>query len=45
MRHIREVDGDAHTVIMMQVENEVGCPGGTRDQLPEAKAAFNAARA
>ena len=24
MRHIREVDGDAHTVIMMQVENEVG---------------------
>jgi hypothetical protein len=43
MRHIREVDGEAHTVIMMQVENEVGCPGGTRDQLPEAKAAFNAA--
>jgi hypothetical protein len=42
MRHIREVDGDAHTVIMMQVENEVGCPGATRDQLPEAKAAFNA---
>jgi hypothetical protein len=42
MRHIREVDGDAHTVLMMQVENEVGCPGGTRDQLPEAKAAFNA---
>jgi len=27
---------------MMQVENEVGCPGGTRDQLPEGKAAFNA---
>jgi len=43
MRHIREVDGDAHTVIMMQVENEVGCPGGSRDQAPEAKAAFNAA--
>ena len=42
MRHIREVDGEAHTVIMMQVENEVGCPGGTRDQVPEAKAAFNA---
>jgi hypothetical protein len=42
MGHIREVDGDAHTVIMMQVENEVGCPGGTRDQSPEAKAAFNA---
>jgi hypothetical protein len=42
MRHIREVDGDAHTVIMMQVENEVGCPGATHDQVPEAKAAFNA---
>jgi len=42
MRHIREVDGAAHTVIMMQVENEVGCPGGWRDQVPEAKAAFNA---
>ena len=42
MRHIREVDGDAHTVIMMQVENEVGCPGGSRDQAPEAKAAFDA---
>jgi len=42
MRHIREVDGDAHTVIMMQVENEVGCPGGTRDQVPEGMASFNA---
>ena len=42
MRHIREVDGDAHTVIMIQVENEVGCPGATRDQVPEAKTAFNA---
>ncbi len=42
MRHIRQVDGDAHTVIMMQVENEVGCPGATRDQVPEAKAAFDA---
>jgi hypothetical protein len=42
MRHIREVDGEAHTVIMMQVENEVGCPGATRDYVPEAKAAFNA---
>jgi hypothetical protein len=43
MRHIREVDGDAHTVIMMQVENEVGCPGGTRDHLPAATAAFDGA--
>ena len=42
MRHIREVDGEAHTVLMMQVENEVGCPGGTRDHLPAALAAFDA---
>jgi hypothetical protein len=42
MHHIRQVDGEAHTVIMMQVENEVGCPGATRDQVPEGKAAFNA---
>ena len=27
MRHIREVDGDAHTVLMIQVENEVGVVG------------------
>ena len=24
MRHLREVDGEAHTMLMMQVENEVG---------------------
>lgn len=24
MRHLKEVDGDEHTVIMVQVENEVG---------------------
>ncbi|HYW48387.1 MAG TPA: DUF5597 domain-containing protein [Bryobacteraceae bacterium] len=41
MRHIRDVDGDAHTVIMVQVENEVGCPGGTRDHSPEGNAAFD----
>ena len=28
MRHIKEVDGQQHTVIMMQVENEVGVLGG-----------------
>jgi hypothetical protein len=42
MRHIREVDGEAHTVIMMQVENEVGCPGGTYDHNEAGKAAFAA---
>ncbi len=43
MRHVREVDGEAHTVLMVQVENEVGCPGGTRDHSPVANAAFASA--
>jgi len=40
MKHIREVDGDAHTVIMMQVENEVGVLGPARDHSPVANKAF-----
>ncbi len=40
MKHIREVDGDAHTVIMMQVENEVGVLGPSRDHSPVANQAF-----
>lgn len=40
MKHIREVDGDAHTVIMMQVENEVGVLGPARDHSPAANKAF-----
>jgi hypothetical protein len=28
MRHIKEVDGREHTVIAIQVENEVGNAGG-----------------
>src|ERR1039458_10769579 len=31
MKHVREVDGDAHTVIMIQMENEVGVLGPARD--------------
>jgi beta-galactosidase GanA len=30
MRHLREVDGDRHTVLMVQVENEIG-------MIPEAR--------
>ena len=30
MRHIRDLDGEAHTVLMMQVENEVGVMGDSR---------------
>ena len=40
MRHIREVDGDGHTVLMMQVENEVGVLGDSRDRSPVANRAF-----
>ncbi len=40
MRHIREVDGDANTVIMMQVENEVGVLGDSRDRSDAASSAF-----
>lgn len=39
MRHIKEVDAD-RTVIMMQVENEVGLHGETRDHNPLAEEAF-----
>ena len=39
MRHIREVDLP-HTVIMMQVENETGLLGGSRDRSTLAEAAW-----
>jgi hypothetical protein len=39
MKHIREVD-KTHTVIAIQVENEVGAMGTTRDFRPAANAAF-----
>ena len=40
MRHIKEVDGTQHTVIMMQVENEVGVLRDSRDRSPAANRAF-----
>ena len=40
MRHIRGVDGTNHTVLMMQVENEVGIVGDSRDRCPAANVAF-----
>jgi hypothetical protein len=39
MRHVREAD-TTHTVIAIQVENEVGVLGSTRDFSPAANAAF-----
>ena len=40
MRHIKEVDGRQHTVIMIQVENEVGMQRDTRDRSALANKAF-----
>ena len=42
MRHIRAVDGRHHTVLMVQVENEVGVIPESRDHSPAAEAAFKA---
>jgi len=41
MRHIKAVDGQQHTVIMIQVQNEVGMQGDTRDRSPAANKAFD----
>jgi hypothetical protein len=40
MKHIGEVDGTQHTVVMVQVENEVGVLRDTRDRSPDANRAF-----
>ena len=40
MRHIRQVDGKEHTVLMVQVENEVGIRDDSRDRCPAANEAF-----
>ena len=40
MRHVRAVDGDAHTVLMVQVENEVGIFPVARDYSAAANQAF-----
>ena len=40
MRHVKAVDGREHTVIMIQVENEVNVEGDSRDRSPAADKAF-----
>jgi hypothetical protein len=40
MRHLKSIDDDAHTVLMVQVENESGAIGTVRDFSPEANSAF-----
>ncbi len=42
MKHLREVDARDHTVIAIQVENEAGLLGSTRDFSPIANAAYTA---
>jgi hypothetical protein len=43
MQHLRETDAAAHTVLMVQVENEVGVIPESRDHSPNSEAAFAAA--
>lgn len=40
MTHLKEIDASQHTVIMVQVENEVGTFGQPRDYGPKAQALF-----
>ena len=40
MRHVKAVDAQQHTVIMIQVENEVNVTGDSRDRSPAASKAF-----
>ncbi len=39
-RHLKEIDGDAHTIILIQVENESGNIGSVRDNSPESNREF-----
>jgi hypothetical protein len=41
MRHLKVFDQDHHTVIMMQVGNEVGIMGDSRDRSVEANELFD----
>ena len=43
MAHVRETDEEQHTVLMAQVENEVGYLGAGRDRSAEANRLFEAA--
>jgi len=40
MRHLKQIDGEKHTVLMMQVENESGNIGSVRDNSPESNKVF-----
>ena len=40
MRHLKALDGDEHTVLLVQVENESGIIGSPRDFSPESNKEF-----
>jgi beta-galactosidase GanA len=40
MHHLKEIDGEQHTVILAQVENECGSLGSVRDFSPAAEQQF-----
>jgi hypothetical protein len=40
MRHLKQIDGEKHTILMIQVENESGNIGSVRDNSPEANKEF-----
>lgn len=42
MHHLREIDGEQHTVILVQVENESGSIDAVRDFSPAAQKQFEA---
>lgn len=42
MERLKEIDGETHTVITIQVENEIGTLYSERDFGPQAQAAFDA---
>ena len=37
MKHLREIDGEQHTVVMIQVENEIGMIPEAKDYCAEAR--------
>ena len=43
LKHIKDIDVDAHTVIMIQVENEIGMLPSARDYSHPANEKFNSA--
>jgi hypothetical protein len=40
MRHLKDVDGQAHTCLMVQMQNEIGVLGDSRDRSAAANVAF-----